>query len=75
MAAKKEMPRIEMVVGADGSFAVSVNGGRTMNAKLDRDLGPTEWISFPKDERFREACEHAASWLVGQLPRIDGGPR
>lgn len=69
---KKEMPRIEMAVGADGSFGVSVNGGKAFNAKLDRDLGPTEWISFPaKDETFREACEHAASWLVGQLPRID----
>lgn len=63
----KDMPRIEMVVGADGTFGVMLNG-KMRNAKINRDTGEVEWISVPK--YAREACNHAASWLVGLLPRV-----
>ncbi len=68
----KEMQRIEMVVGADGTFGVVIDG-KMRNAKIDRDTGKVEWISFPKgpkNEHLREACSSAATWLVGLLPRV-----
>lgn len=65
---KKEMPRIEFVVGANGSFAAMING-KMRNAKVDRDTGVTDWISFPKGPD-REAYEEAAKVLLGLLPRV-----
>jgi hypothetical protein len=66
------MPCVEFVVGADGSFAAVIDG-KMRNAKLDRDTGKTEWISFPKGPKhasLREAYEEAAKTLVGLLPRV-----
>jgi hypothetical protein len=68
------MPKIEMHVASDGTFGVLWNG-KMYNGQVDRDRAfnvnrGVSWISKPKDPDARAAFEHAASWLVGQLPRV-----
>ena len=61
---------IEMHVRADGLFGVLIDG-KMHNGRVDRDTGRIEWISKPKFERPREACEQA---LAPPQPSDDGSP-
>ena len=66
------MPQIQLSVAADGTFGTIIEG-KMRNAKINRDTGEVEWISFPKGPKhadLRETYADAAKILVGLLPRV-----